>query len=41
MIIDRIENAPLYAALGNGIRAALDYIRATNFDLVAPGTLCA
>ena len=37
MIIDRIENAPLYAALGGGIRAALDYIRATNFDLIAPG----
>ncbi|MBN1546560.1 MAG: YhcH/YjgK/YiaL family protein [Syntrophaceae bacterium] len=37
MIIDHIDNAHHYAALSSGIRAALDYIRTTDFNCIAPG----
>jgi len=32
MIVDRIENYALYTGLGDRIRAALEYIRTTDFD---------
>ena len=37
MIIDRIENAPLYLGLGKRIAAALDYLRGTDFSRVPTG----
>ena len=37
MIFDSIENAALYAGLGEGIRKALEYLRNTDFAGMAPG----
>jgi len=37
MIIDRIENAPLYVGLGKRIATALDYLGKTDFSRVPPG----
>ena len=37
MIIDRIDNAPLYVGLGKRIAAALEYLRQTDFARLAPG----
>jgi len=37
MIIDRIENASRYYALGSGIAEALEYIKNNNLATIAPG----
>lgn len=37
MIIDTLENASLYRALGPGIASALDYIESTDFTALAVG----
>jgi YhcH/YjgK/YiaL family protein len=37
MILDRIENASMYRALGPAIAAALDYLRQTDFSQVPDG----
>jgi YhcH/YjgK/YiaL family protein len=37
MIIDRIENAPQYYALGTGIAEALEYIKTTDLSKIEPG----
>lgn len=37
MIIDHIENAALYAGLGERITRALDYLKKTDFSSLAPG----
>jgi YhcH/YjgK/YiaL family protein len=38
MIIDRIENAPRYYALGKGITAALEYIKNNDLSSLLPGS---
>jgi YhcH/YjgK/YiaL family protein len=38
MIIDRIENASLYYALGSGIQQALEYIKNNNLSTAALGS---
>ena len=38
MIIDRIENASKYYALGSGIAEALEYIKDNNLRGIAPGS---
>jgi YhcH/YjgK/YiaL family protein len=37
MIIDRIENASRYYALGSGIAEALEYVKNNNLGAIAPG----
>ncbi len=37
MILDRLENASMYRALGPAIAAALDYLRQTDFSQVPEG----
>jgi len=37
MILDRLENASMYRALGTAIAAALDYLRQTDFSQVPDG----
>lgn len=37
MIIDRIENASRYYALGSGIAEALEYIKNNDMSAIAPG----
>jgi YhcH/YjgK/YiaL family protein len=37
MILDRLENASMYRALGPAIAAALDYLRQTDFSQVPDG----
>ena len=37
MIIDRIENASLYNALGSGIAEALEYIKNNDLSKIQPG----
>jgi biofilm protein TabA len=37
MVIDRIENASLYFALGSGIAEALEYIKTNDLSKIEPG----
>lgn len=38
MIVDKLENAPLYSGLGEGIRQALEYLRDTDIAALETGS---